>query len=175
MNKEELKNKIEDLEKQFKKQIAELKEQVNSVEDEEVKKDVRQMPEYEEKYFFVNSSGYINYKFWEEIEADLFRFNTGNCFKTEQEAKEYRENLLTKQALKDLALELNEGVEIDWDDRNQKKYCFVYSHNGNKLDYTPNSAWQELGHIYSLDYKFLKIAKERIGEEKLTKLIKSGI
>lgn len=175
MNKEELKNKIEDLEKQFKKQIAELKEQVNSVEDKEIKKGVRWKPEYYQDYFYIDDCGKLESESYMDDDADLFRFNTGNCFKTEQEAKEYRENLLTKQALKDLALELNEGVEIDWDDRNQKKYCFVYSHNGNKLDYTPNSAWQELGHIYSLDYKFLKIAKERIGEEKLTKLIKSGI
>lgn len=175
MNKEELKNKIEDLEKQFKKQIAELKEQVNSVEDKEIKKSVRQMPKYDERYYYISDSGVIISTPWYSTDSDIFRFNTGNCFKTEQEAKDYKENILTKQALKDLALELNNGVEIDWNDRNQKKYCFVYSHNGNKLDYTPNSAWQELGHIYSLDYKFLKIAKDRIGEEKLIKLIKSGV
>ena len=171
MNKEELKNKIEDLEKQ----LAELKEQANSIEDEEIKKSVRWQPIFGQHYFYLDDRGIIRCVEWQYDDDDLFRFNIGDCFKTEQEAEEYKENLLTKQALKDLALELNEGVEIDWDDRNQKKYCFVYSHNGNKLDYTPNSAWQELGHIYSLDYKFLKIAKERIGEEKLIKLIKSGV
>ena len=171
MNKQELQNKIEDLEKQ----LAELKEQVNYIEDEEIKKGVRQRPKIDEIYYFLNSLGNACHKIWLEEEQDLFRFNLGNCFKTEQEADDYRENLLTKQQLKDLALELNNGVEIDWVNEAQKKYCFVYSHNKNKLDYTPNEAWQELGHIYSLDYKFLEVAKDRIGEEKLIKLVKSGV
>lgn len=171
MNKQELQNKIENLEKQ----LAELKEQVNSSESEGIEKGVRQRPKIGEIYYFLGDNGYIYNTEWEDFKEDLFRFNTDNCFKTEQEAKDYKENLLTKQQLKDLALELNNGVEIDWVNETQKKYCFVYSHNKNKLDYTPNEAWQELGHIYSLDYKFLEIAKDRIGEEKLIKLIKSGV
>lgn len=107
-------------------------------------------------------------------DEDIFRFNIGNCFKTEQEVEEYKENLLTKQALKDLALELNNGVEIDWDDYKLTKYCifiscvdvlYLHSVNSNK----------HLGQVYCYDKDFLTIAKDRIGEEKLIKLIKSGV
>ena len=49
MNKKELQNKIEDLEKQ----LEELKEQVNSIEFEEIKKGVRQRPKIDEIYYFL--------------------------------------------------------------------------------------------------------------------------
>lgn len=171
MNKQEIENKIEELEKQ----IEELKKEVNSIEDKKIKKGVRWQPIFGQHYFYLDDRGVIRCVEWQYDDDDLFRFNTGNCFQTEQEAVDFKKNILTKQQLKDLALELNNGVEIDWANETQKKYCLVYLHNKNKLDYTPNEVWQELGHIYSLDYKFLEIAKERIGEEKIIKFIKSGI
>lgn len=171
MNKKEIENKIEALEKQ----LEELKKEVNSPEFEGIKKGVRQMPEYEEKYFFVDSCGGIDYKFWEETETDLFRFNTGNCFKTEQEAEEYKENLLTKQALKDLALELNNGVEICWDDFYQEKYRIFSAGGFTDLECEYVGQTTDIGQVYCLNENFLTIAKDRIGEEKLIKLIKSGI
>lgn len=173
MNKEELQNKIEDLEKQ----LAEVKEQVNSIEDERIKKGVRWKPEYNKGYAFLTSEGDIRCTTWENRTKDIFRFNTGNCFKTEQEAKECKENLLTKQALKDLALELNNGVEIDWENDEQLKYCiFLSSRPCAKSIYLgENSFYKTEGATYCLDVKFLTIAKNRIGEEKLIKLIKSGV
>lgn len=169
MNKEELQNKIEDLEKQ----LVELKEQVNSIEDKEVKKGVRQMPKKYESYYYVDSDGHIYSADWIGNNDDLFRFNTGNCFKTKQEAEEYKENLLTKQQLKDLALELNNGVEINWKDENQVKYYLCY--DCFDLEFDTTYSYIDLGRIYCLNNQFLTIAKERIGEEKLIKLIKSGI
>ena len=175
MNKKELQNKIEDLEKQFKEKITELKNQFNSIEFEGVKKGVREMPEYQEIYYFFNSDGKIIRTYWYETESDIFRFNIGNCFKTEQEAEEYKENLLTKQALKDLALELNNGVEIDWSDENQNKYVITFYNDLKMLNCYKNSFNKDLGQIYCLDYQFLTIATVRIGKEKLIKLIKSGV
>lgn len=171
MNKQEILEQIDEL----KQKIEQIEKEVKSNKDEEAKKGVRQKPEIGEEYYCLTDEGKVNKAIWNGLYRDYLRFDIGNCFKTEQEALSYRENLLTKQALKDLALELNNGVEIDWVNETQKKYCFVYSHNKNKLDYTPNEAWQELGHIYSLDYKFLEVAKDRIGEDKLIKLIKSGV
>lgn len=169
MNKQELQNKIEDLEKQ----LAELKEQVNYIEDEEIKKGVRQRPKIDEIYYFLNSLGNACHKIWLEEEQDLFRFNLGNCFKTEEEAKDYKENILTKQALKDLALELNNRVEICWNN-GQNKYYIAY-YGGKCLSILQTLSQKDIGQVYCLDENFLGIAKERIGEEKLIKLIKSGV
>ena len=170
MNKKALENKIEALEKQLEK----LKKEVNSPEFEGIKKGVRQKPEDGEEYLFIDSFGEIYHNDWCGDYQDLFRYNTGNCFKTEQEALDYKENLLTKQALKDLALELNNGVEIDWHDFYQEKYrIFSVGNAYLESDYTGQNT--DIGQVYCLDENFLTIAKDRIGEEKLIKLIKSGI
>lgn len=170
MNKQEILEQIDEL----KQKIEQIEKEVKSNKDEEAKKGVRQMPEYEEKYFFVDSCGNIDYKFWKETETDLFRFNIGNCFKTEQEAEDYKENLLTKQQLKDLALELNNKVEIDWGKCNPK-YFICLSKAGEFLDQCYNIYDNCNTSLYCLDENFLQLAKDRIGEDKLIKLIKSGV
>lgn len=170
MNKQQILEQIDEL----KQKIKELEKEVNSPEFEGIKKGARQKPKDGEVYFFLDSYGNRIWTKWHNNVQDLFRFNTGNCFKTNKEAIDYKENLLTKQALKDLALELNNGVEIDWDNYKLTKYCifiscvdvlYLHSINSNK----------HLGQVYCYDKDFLTIAKDRIGEEKLIKLIKSGV
>lgn len=170
MNKQELQNKIEDLEKQ----LAELKKEVNSVEDESVKKNIREYIEHGQVYFYLDSAGNIQWTEWEGNEADLFRHRSGNIFLTKEETEDFKENILTKQALKGLALELNNGVEIDWKDKRQNKYVVSYSNDFEILTFA-NSYHKDLGQIYCLDNQFLTIAKDRISEEKIIKLIKSGV
>ena len=171
MNKQEIENKIKALEKQ----LEELKKEVNSPGFGGIEKGVRQRPKRGEIYDFLGDNGRIYNTEWEGSEEDLFRFNTGNCFETEQEAEEYKENLLTKQQLKDLALELNNGVEIDWSDDEQLKFYIYFGRFQQVLDREYNVGCSELGQVYCLDENFLTIAKDRIGEEKLIKLIKSGV
>ena len=170
MNKQEIQNKIEN----FERQLAELKEQVNSLEFEGIKKGGRQKPKKDENYFFLGGDGGIYPETYLGDGIDLFRFNTGNCFKSEQEAKDYRENLLTKQQLKALALELNNEVEIDWKDIEQEKYYIYFDHRTLSIQQTCVHLSRCLD-VYCLDSQFLTIAKDRIGEEKLIKLIESGI
>ena len=164
MNREELikqKNKIQ-------AELDRLTELIN-------KSAERWKPEYGSYYYYLDSHGTVQRTYWNNGVSDNHRYNIGNCFKTEQEVYDYKENLITKQQLKDLALELNKGEEINWHNDTQGKYGIVYSTKNSKLELTTNGMWQEIGHIYTLDYDFLKIAKERIGEEKLIKLIKSGV
>lgn len=141
---------------------------------EEIKKGVRQKPEEGEIYFYLSSDGNIECTTWRQDAVDLYRFNTGNCFKTEQEVKEYKENLLTKQALKDLALELNNGVEIDWGNSRQPKHYLYIDYETNLLS-TEYAVISQENIVYCLNNQFLTIAKDRIGEDKLIKLIKSGV
>lgn len=170
MNKQQIIEQIDEL----KQKIEELEKEVNSPEFEGIKKGVRQMPKKGEVYYFVDSAGYVSHTYWAGGEDDLFRFNTGNCFITEQEAIDFKENLLTKQQLKDLALELNNGVKIDWKSEKQDKYYLYLDYQTNTLSMNWVYSEQD-NNIYSLNAEFLIIAKERIGEEKLIKLIKSGL
>lgn len=107
--------------------------------------------------------------------SDDKRYLLGNYFKTRQEAEEYKENLLTKQRLKDLALRLNNGVKIDWNNDTQSKYTMSYREISNELHPV---TWHEnryMGAVYCLDKHFFKIATQEIGEDKLIKLMKSGV
>lgn len=107
-------------------------------------------------------------------DIDDYHYNSGNYFKTEKEALDYRDNVLTKQKLKDLALRLNKGVEIDWQDMHQAKYFIYYLYNQG-LRYHCATTSHYIGQIYCVDEAFLYTAKQEIGEEALIKLIKSGI
>lgn len=161
---------------ELKQKIEELEKEVNSPEFEGIKKGVRWEPQFGDKYFYLSGRGFVHSSAWTKHEYDFQRFNLGNCFKTGQEAIDYKENLLTKQALKDLALELNEGVEIDWDCYGQDKF-YIFLDFDSKYFLNSNYVFQfkGLGNVYCLNKDFLSIAKERIGEEKLIKLFESGV
>lgn len=164
MDREELLKQRDKLQKELDK----LTELIN-------KKDIRLKPEYGEFYYYLDSYGTIQRTHWNNGEIDNYRYSVGNCFKTEQEAYDYKENLLTKQQLKDLALELDNGVELSWNYKDNRKYTIYFSHDSNKLVYDWNWIYRAVGGIYCSNEKFYKVAIERIGEEKLIKLIKSGV
>lgn len=171
MNKQQILEQIDEL----KQKIEELEKEVNSPEFEGIKKNIRFRADYGMPYFFINNEGMVSRGIEQHRPLDDFRYNSGNYFGTEEQAKDFKENLLTKQALKDLALELNNGVEIDWDYYYQLKY-YIFYNNGLKtlsIDFDRNH--QCNSKIYCVNSNFLDIAKDRIGEEKLIKLIKSGV
>lgn len=164
MNKEELLKQRDKLQKELDK----LTELIN-------KKDIRFKPEYGESYYYLDSHGTILQTSWEDFTMDDYRYSVGNCFKTGQEAYDYKENLLTKQRLKDLALELDNGIEIDWNYKDTRKYTICFPYNSNNLEDDWNWNCRVVGGVYCTNEKFCKIAIERIGEEKLINLIKSGV
>lgn len=173
MNKQQILEQIDEL----KQKIEELEKEVNSPEFEGIKKNIRFRADYSMPYFFINNEGMVSRGIEQHRPLDDFRYNSGNYFETEEQAKDFKENILTKQALKDLALELNEGVEIDWENYAQSKFNIYYNgyHFSNELKLDSADCYTEIGQVYCLNTDFLTIAKDRIGEEKLIKLIKSGV
>lgn len=139
-------------------------------------KDIKWTPETNHKYWYVDSRGIVEWEYWQSKDSDIYRYSVGNCFKYQCEASEYKELLQTKQALRDLALELNDGVGIDWDNIDQIKYVVYFDSSKNimnmcEVHWTVDTG----GQICCLNENFLSLARERIGEEKLIKLIKSGV
>ena len=102
-------------------------------------------------------------------------YSQGNCFKTEQEAKEQSENLKTKAELRALAEELNGDEVIDWSNAVQYKYCIDYLDAEGCLSFNRSTVYKLQGVIYCLVSNFRVKAIERIGEERLIKMIKSGV
>lgn len=163
MDREELLKQRDKLQKELDK----LTELIN-------KKDTRFKPEYGEYYYYLDSCGTIQQKDWNNGVFDDHRYNIGNCFKTEQEVYNYNENLITKQQLKDLALELNAGIKVDWENVSQLKYYIFITPHTFELEQHYLTTHRDTN-IYCLDKNYLPIAKQRIGEEKLINLIKSGV
>lgn len=71
MNKKEIENKIEALEKQ----LEELKKEANSIEDEKIKKGVRQMPETYESYYYVSNDGNLKMIYSALTQATALKLN----------------------------------------------------------------------------------------------------
>lgn len=165
MTNNEILNEINEL----KQKLKELENKAQNLQENEYK---RWRASEDENYWYVASNGdiYDDCEYYEE--PDNFRYSIGNYFRTQQEAQEYKENLITKQKLKDLALRLNKGVEIDWN--KDDCYC-IYLDYKQGLQQEGESFYVDLGNVYCLDENFLDIAIQEIGEEALIKLIKSGV
>lgn len=159
MNKiEELENKIEDL----KKELEELKKS---------KKVNKRWRAEEDYYYYYIDSLLTVYKTKDAYYGcDDYRYKIYNYFKTQEEAEKVAEKIKIYVELKDLAEELNEGVELDWENEYQPKYYIYKDFKNKKLDGNCVYELKDLGQIYCLNSNFLKIAIERIGEERLMKL-----
>lgn len=153
--------------KELKKQIKELQKRVALLEGG----CKRWKAGYGETYYYICGDGDIGCNTDENGETSTNRHNLGNYFQTEEEAKKTVEKLKIYIQLKDLALRLNNGEEIDWKNAEQAKYSIVCDIQKNKkLNYMYTSLIRDIGQIYCLDENFLDIAKQAIGEVNLKKL-----
>jgi hypothetical protein len=134
-------------------------------------------PKGGEYYYYLGDCGYIYEAIASFSESDIrkYRIRHGNCFKTREEAEQYRENLNIKAELKALADELNGGEVIVWTNSKQKKYYIFYNHTANILETCADIVCQNQSSIYCLDKNFLNEAINQIGEQRLIDLIKSGV
>lgn len=160
-NLEELKKKYEELGKEIEKL-------------EKQKENIRWRADFGEQYYLISTSGKIIINREGNDEIDNFRYKTRNYFKTEEEAEKYLANVITYYDLIDLANELNNGEEIDWENGNQPKYFIHCDTRNNELVQFAYYSLKFIGTIYCLDINFLNIALERIGEKRLKELFEEN-
>lgn len=55
---------------------------------------LRWRPADGEKYWFIDSDGSSLWQYWRGEEADEWRYRTGNCFKTSEDAEKYYEDIM---------------------------------------------------------------------------------
>ena len=163
---EEIKNKCAEIEEKIK--CAEIEEKINELKRQE--SEVRWRAKFNEIFYYSTSYGEICADCDGYCNTENGRYTLGNYFKTEEEAKNVVEKIKIYTQLKDLALRLNKGEKIDWDDFMQNKYCIGFNHPNNTLMRFHANALQNIGQIYCLDRDFLEVAKKEIGEENLKKL-----
>ena len=118
-NKEELLNKLKQLEDDFNTQVADIKKQI-----EECDKKYLRHNKLGEKYYAISTDGEIlTYKFTNDyLDEELINF--GNYFKTKEEAERKCFEIKLHRQLELFALENNDR-EIDWGDGSEK-YTIIY-------------------------------------------------
>lgn len=153
--------------KELEEQIEELKRQKETL----VTK--RWRADRDELYYLVDSFGVIRHDKDEYKPVDDDRYNMGNYFRTELQADIYKQNLITYQQLKDIALRLNNGQEIYWDNGSQDKYYIYFDYIENEFGLTFANSMRSPSVIYCLDVNFLNVALDEIGAERLKQLLES--
>ena len=119
-NKEELLNKLKQLEKDFNTQVTDIKKQI-----EECDKKVFKPNKLGEKYYTISTKGKIgSYSFCnDDFDKEIMDF--GNYFKTQEEAERKCFEIKLHRQLELFALE-NNDTEIDWNDSSEK-YMINYN------------------------------------------------
>lgn len=156
MNKEEMMDKISELENEIKNLKKELTKQ------EEPKR--RWKPELHGKNYCIDSTGKVCVVYWEDWVVDKRRYALGNVFKTEEEAEFATEQLKVLAELKDYA-----DDDKEWDGGNLH-WCIEYNANEKrmKVDYYWDTKIIPFNIYFSSEEQVEK-AIDAIGEERLKK------
>lgn len=115
INKQNLEASIAEIEKQ----LAEMKEQLNSLNSN------GWQPKLNERYFWVNVFGNVV-----ETSKDSRKDLKHRVFKTRQEAQAYAEYVRAEEILKQQIAVLNDGWIPDWTNIDKTKHSFSYSIRG---------------------------------------------
>ena len=158
--KEELLNKLKQLEEDFNTQVTDIKKQI-----EECDKKVFKPIKFGEKYYTISTKGKIgSYSFCnDDFDKEITDF--GNCFKTQEEAERKRFEVRLHRQLELFALENNE-TEIDWNDDSSKEYIISYSKDrGIFVDRVYNL--KDFGQVYFTSKEIAEKAVETFKEDLL--------
>ncbi len=160
MTQQEYENKI----KELKKQIEELK--MAKVKELQSK---RWKPEYNETYYVVVSQEDITDYIWDGGYFDKWSYLTGNCFKTKEEAEEYKKQIEYTARYKNYIEEHSEP--IDWNDEKQEKYGAEFKYYGKIIHVGCCNNWKLQGAIYASSEQIIWDAIKEIGEDNFKKYV----
>lgn len=126
------------------------------------------IPKAGDVYYYTDPVGCSNRVRNNNFATDIHRIKSGNCYCTEEDARKARDRQYAKRELEVLADELNDCVEIDWDDNQQCKFAIIYVYFTKEFDCVEVDNVKSLGdEPICLDSNFLVYALQRIGIDKL--------
>lgn len=126
-------------------------------------------PKVNEQYFYIRSTGIVDYHNCDNDKVDKLFQSFGNCFQTVKEAKFMVEKLKIIHELKTFAVENNEE-EINWNDDGQKKFFLYYSYSANQVLVNYVISMKENPfNVYFTSESIAEKSVEAIGEERLIK------
>lgn len=165
MNKEELQNKISELEKM----LCELQDELEDMEEKEAQKGKIWKPEYREEYWYINFDGKIYKEANNEVNVDRAIINLGNCYPTKEKA-EFEANREKYTRLFRQYVEQH-SEPLDWEDEEQRKYYCYYSLITGEIFYDFGLINQNTFQIYASSEEVLKEAIDFIGEDNFKRFI----
>ena len=156
-NKEELLNKLKQLEKDFNTQVADIKKQI-----EECDNKVFKPNKFGEKYYTISTKGKIgSYSFCnDDFDKEIIDF--GNFFKTKEEAERKCFEIRLHRKLELFALE-NNDTEIDLNTHSEK-YIISYRIDGN-IFIDKVYSFKDLGQVYFTSKEIAEKALETFRHE----------
>ena len=146
-----------------------------AIEQAEAENDV--WPKEKDKCYFINSYGEIDYEhFSSKNSIDVARIAIGNCYKTQEAAKQVVEKMKVMAELKRLADKSwkEAGVEIDWSNENTSKYFVRYDPSESCLLIDHNCSIKNINDFYFHSEQKAKEAIDKIGEEHLKSMFKQN-
>ena len=167
MNKAEILKEIE----KTKQHLTNMEKMLEDKEWEE--KTQRWKPKANEKYWYVASTNHTAQTYF-VMGDDYQRRLIYNCFQTREQAEQEAEKILIRRQLEDIARRLNMGEKIDWDNDDQRKYFIRFNYWQGIIELDSSFRQQFQGVIYCLDKKFLDVATQEIGKERLEKYLKGN-
>ena len=158
MTQQEYENKIKELQDEM-EQLKAMK-----IEAEQPK---RRKPEDNETFWYVGYDGTVyNSDFGFDYE---WLYLTGNCFKTKEEAEEYKKQIEYTARYKNYIEEHSEP--LDWNDDVQVKWFVFYDNNQNKIDTYMRAMSKSQGVIYASSEQIIWDAIKEIGEDNFKKYV----
>lgn len=159
MTQQEYENKIKELQDE----LEQLK--AAKIEAEQPK---RWKPKDGEAYWIVNSGGGLEHYVRVNDFTDNWAYLTGNCFKTKEEAEEYKNQIYYTARYKNYIEEHSEP--IDWMDGDQNKY---YAYYRDCRELFVESCWFSIiqGTIYASSEQIIWDAIKEIGEDNFKKYV----
>lgn len=118
------------------------------------KESKRYIPELNENYYFILSSGDISGSRYVESSIDLSRLSQGNVFKTEEEAQfESDKRAFNTKAYWDFA---DNSDELDWSNSTKYKHSLVIKHSNNVVEIDTSYDYQTQGVLYTTNREWLE-------------------
>ena len=155
---------LSNLSEEEKEQLIKLVKKANQ------KSKKRWRGEEDDHYYFISDCGEIQCDYEEKFDGDSYHYQSGNYFKTEEEAEFELNRRLVYQELKDYALEHNEG-EIDWKNSKQEKWVISYDNQIKCFTYLVRYVLSDIGQIYFSSRKIAQEAVKTIGKDRIKKYL----
>lgn len=165
MNKEELQNRISEVEKM----LCELKDELEDMEEKEVEKGKIWEPAYREEYWYIDCCGGVHKDSNFNIYSDKNAINIGNCYPTKEKA-EFEANREKYTRLFRQYVEQH-SEPLDWEDEEQRKYYCYYNLIAGEIFYDYRLTNQCAFAIYASSEEVLQEAIDFIGKKNFLEFV----